>query len=226
MMPSRVIVVSDGSWESEYGVRNFRQRRLEVECLTWKHCAEFYRSSLPELTTWAEKHIWGKKMACILYLSEIDRVLFSDPEVLWYGDPLTAEEWSTTKFKVSEDCCHSYDKDFIKNTASEYLYDTEHPINCGVVYIHGGLKLLNDKALDCIRYQADHCGDFAEQTVFAIMDLQYNNRWTGEEIISAIDDVVQPLFSKTIKYSNSVARHYLWHLKWIYWTEYFKMRCF
>lgn len=224
VVPSRVVIVSDGSWEPEYGVRYFERRGLSVECLTWQHCAEFYRPIIPELTVWAEKHIWGKKMASILYLSETDRVLFSDPDVLWYGDPLTAEEWSTTKFKVSVDCCHSYDKAFIKDTGSEYLYDTEHPINCGVVYIHGGLKLLDDKSLACIRYQGEHCGEFAEQTVFAIMDMQYNNRWSTEEVISAIDDVVQPLFSKTIMYSNTVARHYLWRLKWIYWTEYFKMR--
>ncbi len=224
VVPSRVVVISDGSWEPEYGVRFFRKRGLEVECLTWNHCADFYRSSLPELTTWAEKHIWGKKMAAILYLSETDRVLFSDPDVLWYGSPLRAEEWENVDFKVSIDSCHSYDPHFIKTTGSEYLYDTEEPINCGVVYIHGGLKMLNDKALECIRYQAEHCGDFAEQTVFAIMDRQYDNRWRPEEIVSAIDDVVQPLFSKTIMYPNTVARHYLWRLKWIYWTEYFKMR--
>ena len=224
VVPSRVVIVSDGSWEPEYGVRYFRKRGLQVECLTWKHCADFYRNTLPELTTWAEKHIWGKKMAAILYLSETDKVLFSDPDVLWYGTPLRNDEWNSTIFKISIDCCHSYDPHFIKATASEYLYDTLEPINCGVVYIHGGLKMLNDKALECIRYQAEHCGNFAEQTVFAIMDRQYDNRWSREEIVSAIDDVVQPLFSKTIMYPNTIARHYLWRLKWIYWTEYFKMR--
>lgn len=226
VVPSRVVVISDGSWEPGYGVRYFRKRGLEVECLTWKHCADFYRNTLPELTTWAEKHIWGKKMAAILYLSETDRVLFSDPDVLWYGTPLRNDEWNTADFKISIDCCHSYDPHFIKASGSEYLYDTQEPINCGVVFIHGGLKMLNDKALECIRYQAEHCGNFAEQTVFAIMDTDYNSRWSREEVISSIDDVVQPLFSKTIMYPNTVARHYLWRLKWIYWTEYYKMRLF
>lgn len=226
VVPSRIVIVSDGSWEPEYGVRHFRKRGLDVECLTWRQGAEFYRGNFPELTTWAEKHIWGKKMAAILYLSETDKVLFSDPDVLWYGTPLCADELNTTDFKISVDCCHSYDSQFIKSTGSEYLYDTAEPINCGVVYIRGGLKMLNEKARDCIRYEAEHCGNFAEQTVFAIMDRQYDNRWSQEEVISAIDDVVWPFFSKTIMYPNTIARHYLWRLKWIYWTEYFKMRWF
>ncbi|MBQ2378942.1 MAG: hypothetical protein II295_00960 [Akkermansia sp.] len=222
--PSKIVVVSDGKWEPGYGVRYFRKRGLEVECLLWEQCADYYKDKLPELTVWASKHIWGKKMAAILYVSETDKVLFSDPDVLWYGDPLTVAELNSIRLKVSIDCCHSYDKQYIKDTNSEYLYDSDDPVNCGVVYIHGGLKMLNDKALECIRYQAEHCGNFAEQTVFAIMERQYDNRWSREEIVSAIDDVVQPLFSKTIMYPNTVARHYLWRLKWIYWTEYFKMR--
>ena len=226
VVPSRIVIVSDGSWEPEYGVRHFRKRGLEVECLTWRQGAEFYRGNFPELTAWAEKQIWGKKMAAILYLSETDKVLFADPDVLWYGTPLRADDLNTMDFKISIDCCHSYDPHFIKATGSEYLYDTAEPINCGVVYIRGGLKMLNEKARDCIRYQAEHCGNFAEQTVFAIMDRQYDNRWSQEEVVSAIDDVVWPFFSKTIMYPNTIARHYLWRLKWIYWTEYFKMRWF
>jgi len=224
LIPARVVIISDGKWQPEYGVRYFRKRGLTVECLMWEQCADYYRESLPELNIWAQKHIWGKKMSAILYVSETERTLFSDPDVLWYGTPMKADEWGSCCLKVSIDNAHSYDSVFIKNTASEYLYDTDNPVNCGVVYINGGLKLMNEKAIDCIRYQAEHCGDFAEQTVFAILDRQYDNRWSREEVISAIDDMVQPLFSKTIMYPNTVARHYLWRLKWIYWTEYFKMR--
>ena len=222
--PSKIVVVSDGKWEPGYGVRYFRKRGLEVECLLWEQCADYYKDKLPELTVWASKHIWGKKMAAILYLSETDKVLFSDPDVLWYGSPLTIDELNDLLYKVSIDCCHSYDAQYIKATNSEYLYESAEPVNCGVFYIHGGLQFLNEKALDCIRYESKHCGNFAEQTVFAIIDDEYNSRWSCEEVISSIYDIAQPLFSKTIMYSNTVARHYLWRLKWIYWTEYFKMR--
>lgn len=224
LVPNRVIIVSDGSWAPEYGVEYMKKRGLKVECISWETSANYYKSSIPELTLWAEKHIWGKKMAAILYVSETDPTLFSDPDILWYATPLSANEWDSTTFKISIDCCHSYDANFIQASSSNYLYDTDEPINCGAVYIQGGLKLLNEKALECIRYQSEHCGPFAEQTVFAIMDIQYNNRWSREEVISSIDDVIQPLFSKTILYPNTIARHYLWRLKWIYWTEYFKMR--
>lgn len=226
LFPSRVVIVSDGSWEPPYGILYFSKRNLNVECLKWNECADYYSSILPELTTWAQKHIWGKKMAAILYISESDCVLFSDPDVLWYGTPLQDHEWDSVSFKVSIDNAHYYDKKYIEATNSGYLYDTENPINCGVVYLRGGLHMLNDTAIECIRYQADHCGDFAEQTVFAIMDKQYDSKWSREEIVSTIEDVINPLFSKPILYPNSIARHYLWRLKWIYWTEFLKMRMF
>ena len=89
MMPSRVIVVSDGSWESEYGVRNFRQRRLAVEMLTWKRSSELHRSRLPELATRVEKRICGKKMSAIHYVTETGMVIFSVPDVLWYDFPMS-----------------------------------------------------------------------------------------------------------------------------------------
>lgn len=224
LLPNNIVIVSDGTWEPIFGVRYFQKKGIKVQCIMWKQCADYYKESLPELATWAQKHIWGKKMASILYISETNHTLFADPDVLWYNTPLYKNEWDSTIFKISIDNCHSYDSEYIKSTNAAYLYDTKDPINCGVIYLYGGFKLLNNQAINCIRYQAKHCGDFAEQTVFAFMDLQYGNRWTREEIISSIDDVIQPFFSKTILYPNTIARHYLYRLKWIYWTEFFKMR--
>lgn len=223
-LPSKVVIVSDGSWEPVYGVRYFAKRGLSVECIKWDVCADYYKGNIPDLQIWASKHIWGKKMAAILYVSEKYNTLFSDPDVLWYGTPLRDDEWDNTPVKVSIDCCHSYDKKYITSSSSFELNETEEPVNCGVVYICGGSSLLSKQAHECISYEALHCGDFAEQTVFAIMDQQYNNRWSASEVISSIDDVVNPFFSKPILFDNTVARHYLWRLKWIYWTEYWKMR--
>lgn len=223
-IPSRVVIISDGSWEPEFGVSYFCKRGLDVECMMWQTCAEYYKESLPELHIWATRHIWGKKMAAILFLSENNAVLFSDPDVLWYGTPLREDEWSSLPFKISIDSMHSYDQDFIRQSGSGYLNDTPDPINCGVVYIKGGKSLLNEQAINCIRYQAEHCGNFAEQTVFAIMDLRFGNRWSREEVVSTVEDVIRPFFSRPVLFKNTIARHYLWRLKWIYWTEYFKMR--
>ena len=86
------------------------------------------------------------------------------------------------------------------------------------------MALLSEDALRCIDYEAEHCGKFAEQTVFAIMDFYYNNRWSMEQITSEISDLLKSFFSKTIFYDNMIARHYLWRLKWIYWKDLTKMR--
>lgn len=224
LLPYRFVVVSDGSWVLPLGEKYFKRHGLNVECVDWSECADFYKNSCPSLTKWAQGHIWGKKIAAILFFSETDKVLFSDPDILWYNTPLTLDELKNCKLKLSIDNSHNYDDEFIMNCGFEHLYDTEEPINCGAVFIQGGLNLLSKDALKCIEYEATHCGKFAEQTVFAIMDIDYNCRWKMEEITSEICDLLQPFSGKTIEYKNMIARHYLWRLKWIYWKDYFKVR--
>lgn len=223
-VPQEVIVVSDGTWKLNEGVTYFKKHGITVECVSWDMCANYYRESCPSLYKWAKGHIWGKKMASILYYSEQNKVLFSDPDILWYGTPFSEKEIMDCKLKLSIDNSHNYDDSFIKECGFEHLYDTFEPINCGAVFISGGLSLLSSDALKCIDYEAEHCGPFAEQTVFAIMDMDFNCRWSMKQITSEISDMIQPLFSKTIRYENMIARHYLWRLKWIYWKDFFRMR--
>lgn len=224
LLPNNIAIVSDGSWLPEVGERYFKKHGVNVTCVGWQKCADFYSETCPSLKKWAEGHIWGKKMAAILYFSENQKVLFSDPDILWYNTPLTSLELDNCKLKVSIDNSHNYDDEFIKACGFECLYDRVEPVNCGAVYIHGGLKLLSQDALVCIEYEGVHCGKFAEQTVFAIMDLEYNTRWSMKEITSEISDLLYPFWVRTIKYDGMIARHYLWRLKWIYWKDYFKLR--
>lgn len=223
ILPNKIIIISDGSWDVSVGIKYFARRGLKVECKMWSECAERFKESHPDLHKWANKQIWGKKMAAILSESEEAPTLFADPDVLWYKTPLTSDEWKLP-FKISLDCCHSYDQEYIKVSCKHFLNDTSEPINCGVVYIRNGVSLLNDHALDCIKYESEHCGNFAEQTVFALMDADIKSHWNAKEIVSSIDDVIAPFFSPSILYECTRARHYFWRLKWLYWTEYFKMR--
>ena len=222
--PNKIVVVSDGSWDQATGLKFFRKFNLKIDVCDWRTCADYYNESCPSLKKWAYGHIWGKKMAAIMYFSEKNKVLFSDPDVLWYNSPLTETELKKCKMKLSIDNSHNYDDSFIKVSGLTKLYDREEPINCGVVFISGGISLLSKDALDCIEYESRHCGPFAEQTVFAIMDLYYNNRWTMQQITSEISDLLLPFNSKTIFYDGMIARHYLWRLKWIYWKDFFMQR--
>lgn len=224
ILPRGIVVVSDGTWQPEIGVEYFKKRGIEVKCVQWEECANFYKDSCPSLMKWAEGHIWGKKMAAILYFSEKNKVLFSDPDILWYNTPVSEEELANCKLKLSIDNSHNYDDEFIKTCGFEKLYDTIEPINCGAVFIQGGLNLLSAEALECVEYEGEHCGKFAEQTVFAIMDLAYNYRWSMKQITSEISDLLNSFTSRTIHYDCMIARHYLWRLKWIYWKDYFKIR--
>lgn len=224
MQPKKIVVVSDGSWNLSVGKEFFSRYGLDVETVMWDICSTYYSKTCPALAKWAERQIWGKKMASILYFSEKEKVLFSDPDVLWYNTPLTLEELDKCKLKLSIDNSHNYDDEFVKAFGYERLYETKEPINCGAVFIQGGLSLLSKDALRCIEYEGEHCGSFAEQTVFAIMDLDYDNRWTMHQITSEIGDMLFPFTAKTIFYEGMIARHYLWRLKWIYWKDFTKQR--
>lgn len=223
LIPSKIVLVSDGSWEPKVALDYFGKYNLPLSAICWEECAKYYANACPKLKIWAENHIWGKKMAAILYLSETQKVLFSDPDILWYGTPFTAEELNTMKYKVSVDNATSYDQDCIKALSLDVLNKRE-PVNCGAVFIDGGISILNKEALDCIDYEGEHYGPFAEQTVFAALDIKYNNRWKMTEITSQIDDMFNIFTLKnTIHYDGMIARHYLYFLKWIYWKEYIKM---
>lgn len=222
-IPSKIYVVSDGSWDPEVGLTYFSRYQLPVECLMWETCADFYSETCPALFEWARKHIWGKKMATILYLAEQHAVAFSDPDVLWYRSPLTGLQTENTILKISIDNSCSYDQNCIKALHLHYLNERDFPINCGVLYMKGGLAQLNEDALRIIAYQAEHCGPFAEQTVFAALEAQYNCRWTEEEVRSDLMGAPQFLNARTQCTEQLIARHYLWCLKPIYWRDLFHM---
>lgn len=226
MSPNKIIVVSDGTWDASEGADFFGKYNINVETVMWDTCASFYAETCPNLQKWANGHIWGKKMAAILYFSEKYKVLFSDPDILWFNTPITKKELENCKLKLSIDNSHNYDDNFIREKGCEYLYDTQEPINCGAVFINGGLSILSKKALECIDYESTHFGNFAEQTVFALMDIDYNYHWSMNQITSEISDLLYPFFSKTIYYEGMIARHYLWRLKWIYWKDLTKQRIF
>lgn len=222
-LPSKIYIISDGSWETTEGRKYFERYQLPVECLSWETCAHFYADSCPALNEWAQKHIWGKKMAAILYCSERHATVFSDPDVLWYQSPLKNLLSENTALKISVDNSLSYDQECIKSLHLEYLNERELPINCGVVYIKGGLALLNDDALRIIDYQAQHCGPFAEQTVFAAMEAQYNCHWEENEVRSDLTEARHQFSASTERTEQLIARHYLWLMKPLYWLDLFRM---
>lgn len=221
--PREIIIVSDGSWEVREGDAWFSRFHLPLRCLSWKECADAYATSCPALLRWAQKHIWGKKMAAITYCSENNAVLFCDPDVLWFHSPLVGINAEHCCLKVSIDNMHSYDQTALKHLKMERLNETENPINCGVVYMRGGLSLLGEDARRLVEYEAEHCGPFAEQTVFAAMDEQYDCRWSREEIRSDIEAALHPFRGMTERTPALVARHYLWVLKPLYWRDFFRM---
>lgn len=221
-LPERIVIVSDGSWSSKQGCDYFKKYNLDVECIQWDECSDYFRESCISLTDWANKQIWGKKMASILYFSEKGPVLFADPDILWYSTPIDESDIENTDFKISMDNSHNYDFKCLDALKINYLTDYA-PINCGVVFMNFGIDKLTEIERDIILYESNYPGSFAEQTLFAQIASRKLNLWEMTEISSEIKDVVYPIYKKTIKYPDMIARHYLWRLKWIYWKDYLRI---
>lgn len=173
----------------------------------------------------ARKSISREKMAAITYCSEDKAILFCAPDVLCFCFHLVGINREHCCFKVSIDNRYSYDEAALKHLKMEHLNETEKNINCGIVYMRGVLSLLGKDARRLVEYEAEHCGPFGGQAVFAAMDEQYDCCRSWEEIRSDIEAALRPFKGTTEITPSLMARHYLWVLKPLYWRDLFRM-CF
>ena len=78
-----VIVISDGT-----PLRNIVQWPRKLEVISWK---EAYRHFTDEgnhdICRYADRLVYGKKFASLIYLAQQTPLLYSDTDVLWYSTP-------------------------------------------------------------------------------------------------------------------------------------------
>lgn len=224
LLPKQIIIVSDGSWQLDEGRSYFSRYDINFKFVPWVECAEYCKNELSSnhLFEWAQKHIWGKKMCAILKYSAEGATLFSDPDVLWYNTPFSNEFIQSDNFlKVSLDNSHNYDNLLVEEQSLEYLYDVP-PINCGIVLSKGNLlHLSSDKINNAFQKEAKSPGNFAEQTIIALMVHEFGITWREDEISASIDDVLSPLFRVNSYPESLIARHYVWVMTWMYWKDAF-----
>lgn len=221
LIPKKVVIISDGSWSVDVGINHFSDFKIQFEFETWESCAEYFRNKNEEyLYKWAEQQIWGKKMAAILKYAETTMVLFSDPDVLWYGNPVKREYLKNDFYlKLSLDNSHNYDKELIQKMDAEYLYSLP-PINCGIVLIKGDMFIKSNILSRSIEIESEKPGDFSEQTIFALMENEFGSVFSENEVSATISDILSPVWKKS-RYNNQLkARHYVWNLKWILWRDF------
>ena len=51
------------------------------------------------------------------------------------------------------------------------------------------------------------------------MYMEFGELYSKNEISNEIYDVLSPVFKRNRYSSDLVARHYVWHLKWIYYKD-------
>jgi hypothetical protein len=220
-LPKKIIIVSDGSWSEREGELYFSNFNLDISFDNWEKCALFHRNKgRRSMYNWATKQIWGKKMAVILKYAEECPVLFADPDVLWFNSPFDIDILKTNKIlKTSIDNSHNYDEILIDKLNLEYLYELP-PVNCGVVLAKGNLfDICSKKIITSIDEEALSPGNFAEQTIFAMMVYEFGETWPEEEITACIDDILSSILIRS-KYSTKlIARHYVWYMSWLFWRD-------
>ncbi len=218
--PSKVVIVSDGTWDFKMGKKIFSDFKVPLSFESWTMAAEYYKQKNNEdLYTWAHKQIWGKKIAAILKHAESSLVLFSDSDVLWYKNPITVNDYSKGYvLKISQDNSHNYDSELIKEMNADFLYQSP-PVNCGIVLIKGDMFALSKTISQAITIESKTPGSFSEQTLLALIVQEFGEVWPEEEITTTIADILSPIF-KISQYPPTLkARHYVWNLKWLYWRD-------
>ncbi|MBC7422812.1 MAG: glycosyltransferase family 2 protein [Ferruginibacter sp.] len=218
--PLKVVIVSDGTWDTKIGEKLFSDFKVPFIFESWTVSAEYYKQKKQEdLYTWAHKQIWGKKLAAILRHAESSLVLFSDSDVIWYKNPITVKDYSKEYLlKLSQDNSHNYDTELIKKMNADFLYQSP-PVNCGIVLIKGDMFALSNTISQAITLESKSPGSFSEQTLLALLVQEFGEVWPEEEITTTIGDILSPIF-KISKYPPALkARHYVWNLKWLYWRD-------
>ncbi len=220
ILPKKVVIVSDGSWDTSDGRRFFDKYIPNIEFASWENCAlHFKKKGYTNLYEWAEKQIWGKKMVSILKYAEDDLTLFTDPDILWYNTLREFDIKGEQYLKVSKDNSHNYDKNVIETLKLDYLYKSD-PINCGLVLAKG--ELLNkcsDIIKHAINFESINPGSFSEQTIIALMVNEFGSTWDTNEVSASISDIVSSPFKRSIYNVELFARHYVWFMSWMFWKD-------
>lgn len=218
------IIVSDGSWTITEGKDYFGNFVSPLRLVLWNECVNDISTKFPEMETWGNQQIWGRKLAAIISFSQTSKVLFCDSDVLWYGSPFDRRQLNDVKIKLSTDNDYFYDRKYIQFSSLTHIYENYCPINCGVVLIGDFNRIITPEARECMRYESEHLGNFSEQTVFAILNMKYQCTWRTDEIKVDISDILSDFNDTIDPRCCTIARHYVWRLKWVFWKDYVTMR--
>lgn len=221
-IPTKVVIVSDGSWNHNDVKQMFDFWPGRIVFEDWLESAVYHKSKgRHALFVYATKQAWGKKLASILRYAELGPTVFADTDVLWFKSPLTGIDMGEKlSLKITMDNSHNYDHNLLRKL-DRFDILQRPPVNCGIVFAQGDF-FENSKIIEmAIDIEAQSPGPFSEQTILALLAFEFGSLWEYEKMTAHIDDVLWPIFfSYKKRYKFVIARHYVWAMKWLFYRDY------
>lgn len=174
------------------------------------------------LAQFGRHHIFGRKLAAILYSARMAPTLYCDSDVLWLTTPrfLDAIDPQAPLLLVSRDNYPSYCEEMLDASSQDLK---EPPYACaGLLYLHqwpwpeSVLQEWIERALNVPPHA------FAEQTIFAFLARQYGGYIPNDEIASFFDDWFS--FLPASNHPIWSARHYLGPVRHHFYRDAILMR--
>lgn len=174
------------------------------------------------LAKFGRHHIFGRKLAAILYSARKAPTLYSDSDVLWLGAPrfLEVADPQAPFLLVSRGPYPSYCDEMIDSASQDLM---QPPYACaGLLYLfqwpwpESVLEEWVNRALAVPPHA------FAEQTIFGLLARRYGGYIPDDEIGSFFDDWF--FFLPTRRHPDWSARHYFGPVRHHFYRDAFLMR--
>jgi hypothetical protein len=191
----------------------------EMEIQSW----EVYAHSLAkkghsDILTYAQRELFGKKLACILASAEIGPTLYSDTDVLWFSEPSLPSSSAAITIRMSVDDVYSYDFSLLEHLNCRDILKRP-PLNAGIVFVDGPaleVPLIHE----AVTRVAQFPHNFSEQTILALAGNYLGDHWPAEEIAIFTTDKDRLIRPGTYpRFRNWVARHYVSPVRQLFWID-------
>lgn len=225
-----VRIISDGTLSVKSIQRKLKWWKGPLSVETFDTVTYHHKSrDRGDLVKFANRHIFGKKLAAIIAASEESPTLWCDTDYLWFQEPeelvtLATMQHSICYMKVCEDSCACYDQAMVEIAGLHFLYSRPY-INAGCIFASGNLLDL-PYVRDLIRIAANQENDYfnwsTEQTIIAAAARSSGCPiWTRDEIALFSNE-----FSLLVRYRGHSwhARHYPTPSRSMFWRDAWAVR--
>lgn len=214
-----LIIISDGTPIESIKKQLIKWPR-KIKFTTWLECAEYFKNNNNEsLYNYACKELWGKKMVSVLYCALQYPILYSDTDILWFGNPENFDLNKKPYLKMGEDISNCFSPDMLK-VMNDQTSINKIPLNAGLIFANGDFSSHKNWKKIC-KYLADHPDIRTEQTSFALLNNYFNpdEYWNHQQVLINVKDVYK--LGYTGKENPEIfARHYVDKKDITFWKDF------